>query len=128
MATVIFDNCENLFGEQITIASGASVSEGVPTLGRGLCGIYLPASWTAANIAFSVSLDGINFVTVVDSSGNLEGCKVTAGTAVAFPTADALKFPFLRVLSVNTDGSGAAVTQGAARTLTLIFQRFLGGS
>jgi hypothetical protein len=126
--TRIFDNCENLWGETVTVLAAASVSEGVPTAGRALVGVSMPAAWTAANLGFSVSLDGINWQVATDNGGNLEKAVVSGGKAIAFPSADALKFPFLRILSTNTNGDGSAVVQAADRVLTLLFARFLGGS
>src|ERR1035437_4062932 len=95
------ETAENLWAETVTIASGANVSDGVSTQGHALVGGVMPGAWTAAKIGFDVSLDNITYQTAYDAGGNVEQATVAAATSVAFPTSDALFWPFLRVKSVD---------------------------
>lgn len=117
----------NLYYQQCTIASGASKSEMIDTQGFGLAGIIMPSAWTAANLGFAVCLTGNanDLQQVYSSAGTAESSKATASQPIAFPSPDALFFPFLQILSVSTSDSTTPVTQGAARTLLLVFRKYL---
>ncbi len=123
---------DNLRFMQVTIASGASVSEIISTQGSALVGIYTdPAGWTAAAIGFRTCWSGNNtdLVTAYDSSQGYEQAKVStdaaaAGVFIATPQSDTMFVPFLQVTS-RTAGADTAVNQAAARTLTLVFRRYL---
>ena len=47
--------------EPILIAGGTSLSSGLNLGGRVLTGVFMPASWTAANLTFQASYDGVTF-------------------------------------------------------------------
>lgn len=117
--------CENLYAEQVTIPNGASVAPGILTEGRALVGVLMPAAWTAANLGFEASFDGATFGTVYTASGTLSQTVVTADDFIAFPAADAIFAPYLKVKSV--DNANVAVNQTADRTLTLLFKALFGG-
>jgi len=120
-------DAENLFAETVTIPAGASKADAVWTQGRALVGIIMPAGWDAAQVGFEIGVAATGtFVTAVDNTGNYEQAKGAASVAITFPTTDALFGPYLIAKSV--DASNAAVNQSAARTLTLILRRLLGGS
>jgi hypothetical protein len=122
----------NLFLRQVTIASGASVSELCPTQGMALVGIYTdPAGWTAAAIGYRSCWSGrlADAVTAYDGSGGYEQTLVStdaaaAGVYVAIPQTDTLFVPFIQ-LSSRTAGTDNAVNQGAARAMILVFRNYL---
>lgn len=113
-----------LFSVDVTIASGASVSEPFNLQGKALVGIVMPAAWTAAGIAFAGSVSGriADMQQIYDNGGNPEYCTAAASKPIAFPNSDALFFPFLQLISVSTADKVTPVAQGADRTLTLFFR------
>lgn len=119
-------NPQNLIAQSVTIVSGASVSEMISAQGLALVGVVMPAAWTAAAIGFKACLTGniADLQTVYDAGGNPEGAVAAAvqGTTIAFPSSDALFFPFLQIVSV-TAGTATGVNQDADRTLILLFRR-----
>jgi hypothetical protein len=121
-----FDSCDNLFHQDVTIAINASQSAPFFTAGQAVVGILMPAAWTAARIGFDVSVDGITYYTAYDSGGNYEQSAAQASSFICIPLADAIFAPFIRLKSV--DNVNVAVNQAAARTLTLVTKRYLGGS
>jgi hypothetical protein len=82
-----------------------------------LCGVMLPAAWTAAVITFQVSLDNTTFVDLHDRNGE-----------VSFPTAgasrglqcDPAQFAGWRYLKIRSGTSATPVAQGADRILGLL--------
>lgn len=126
MSGLAFDNCNNLFRQDVIIASGASVSDALATSGLAIVGIVMPSAWTAAKLGFDVSLDGVNWATAYDNGGNYEQATVQASSFICIPLTDAIFAPFIRPKSV--DASNVAVNQGGSRTLTLVLRHYLGGS
>lgn len=118
------DNAENLWKYDVTILSGASVSEGVSTSGSAMVGLLMPAAWTAAAVQLQASMDGITYYNVYNNAGGLEQSLVAASEWIAFPTADAIFAPFLRLLSA-TAASVTPVSQGADRSISMLFRRYL---
>ncbi len=126
---------QNLFLEKVTIASGASASEMIPTQGMALIGLFTPTSgWTAANIGFQVGWNGrdIDMVNAYNAAGTLEqaivsGDAAAASIAIVFPSPDALFVPFLRLTSVLVASPQVttAAPQGADRVIFLLFRRYL---
>ena len=110
--------------ETVTIAASAAVSSVFQLYGHRIVGIGKPATWTAADFSFEITVDGeVTWIKVIDNAGAL--VKITgASTTVAefqvvpelldFFTADKC-----RVVSTNT-ASEADVNQDAARTLVLV--------
>lgn len=128
MPSLELSDVENLWAYQATIPNGASASEGFNTQGRAIVGLVMPAGWTAADLAYSSSLDGATFQQVYDNGGNPEKTKVAASQNIAIPQSDALFFPNVKLLSVSTADDTTPVNQGAARVITVLLKRFLGGS
>lgn len=101
---------------QVTIANGASLSDGAQ-LGVGrLVAIDLPTI-TSADLTFQVSIDGVTYREALDSGGT--AVSITAGTGNRFWQAPStlLGAPYLKVRSGT---SGSPVAQGAARTISLV--------
>jgi len=101
-----------------TIGAGASLSEAV-TLppGHVLCGIQMPADWTAAAITLQGSADNATFQDVYVAAGTEHSITAAAATTIALDPTLYRSFPYLKVRS----GTGAsAVNQAAARSIALI--------
>lgn len=117
----------NLFWQIVTIVSGASATEVIQTNGLALVGIVMPSAWTAADIAFKSCMSGNpnEMQQLFDSGGNPEKTAAAASHNIAFPSSDALFVPFLQLVSVSTSDDTTPVTQGADRTLKLLFRNYL---
>jgi len=113
MATPVRALCE---AEAATIASGASLSAGVNLSGRVLAGVYMPASWTSADLTFQASNDGSTWFNVY-----MDAAEVTvAATAATYVAIDPVAFLGVKHIKVRSGASGAAVNQAADRVLTLM--------
>jgi hypothetical protein len=103
-----------------TIASGGSLSDVVRCPGgKAWAAIQMPASWTAANLTFQVSLNGTTFYDLYDDLG-IE-VTVTAGATrtIRLVAGDWWAAPWMKIRSGTT---GTPVAQGAERLLTLFWQ------
>lgn len=99
-----------------TIGSGESITSAINLAGRILCGVYVPAGWTAASLTFQGSYDGTTFMDVYDSSGTEEAASASASRYVAI---NHINFLGLRFLKVRSGTSASPINQGAERTLVL---------
>jgi hypothetical protein len=102
--------------EAVTILSGASLSAGLNLGGRIPTGIYMSAAWTAAEMTFQASPNGVTWYNVQTEAAELS-VVVAAGVYVAL---DVSRFYGVNWLKVRSGTSGAAVNQGADRALTLM--------
>ena len=102
--------------EEVVIANGTSDSNAVDVSERVAVGILMPSSWTAASLTFRASVDGVNFFPVYDAAGVELVVTAAAGTYIVVAP-DATRA--LRYLKIRSGTNGAAVNQGAARTLKL---------
>jgi hypothetical protein len=102
--------------EVCTITSGQSLSAAVNLGGRILCGIYMPASWTAAGLTFQGSPDGTTYYNVQSDTAEIT---VTAAASV-FLGLDPVRFFGINFLKVRSGTGGTPVNQGADRALTLM--------
>jgi hypothetical protein len=102
-----------------TIANGASLSGAVDLGGATMVAIQMPANWTAANLTFQLSADGVTYAELQDELGNT--FTVTAAASLAIASA-ALAATFLgaRYLKVRSGTSGVPINQGAARDIKII--------
>jgi hypothetical protein len=100
----------------VTIANGQSLSPAVDFGDDRLHTILMPAAWTAANLTFQVSADGVSYIDLFTSAGELV---ITAAAARALAL-DQTIFPAFRFLKVRSGTSGVPVAQGAARDLILL--------
>ena len=115
---------ENMSAQEVTIAASASASEIIATQGRLLVGIFMPAAWTAADIAFKV---GVN-----QREGDMKNIGASAITTpaiaavfIAFPSPETLLVPFIQLVSV-TAGTTTGVPQAAERKFVLLFRSATG--
>ncbi|GIQ73197.1 hypothetical protein [Bradyrhizobium sp. RD5-C2] len=102
----------------VTIALGASLSGALYVGEKIAVGILMPAAgWDAAALTFLASVDGQNFSSVYDSSGNELTVQVAASRYIYLdPTA----FVGVNQIKVRSGTSAAPVNQTAARALTLV--------
>ena len=114
------------FRKAVTIANGAAVSSNITLKDGGAhrLAVLTPAAWTAADIAFQASVDGVTWVQLRTQAGLISRITVVPTAAAALlwgpeETRVLGAFKYIRLNSVNT-ASEAAVNQGAARTLTII--------
>ena len=104
----------------VTIASGASLS-GTIEMGRcNLFSIAMPAAWTAANLTFSVSIDGVNFLNLHDQSGVETSIPVAASRHIG--GLDVLAYGSFSYLRIRSGTAGVPVNQAADRVLTLMLR------
>lgn len=113
MASPVRALCES---ETATIASGASLSAGVNLSGRVLAGIYMPASWTTADLSFQASNDGAAWFDVYMGASEV----TVVAAASTYIAIDTTAFLGVKLLKVRSGVSGAGVNQGAERVLTLM--------
>jgi len=104
--------------ETVTIAEAASLSSAADLMGSVLVGIVMPAAWTAANLTFQASANGTIYNNLYDDSGNEVGATAAVDRFIAFDSN--ANFQGVRWVKVRSGTSGAAVTQAAIRTLTLV--------
>jgi hypothetical protein len=100
----------------VDIASGASLSAAIPLgLGRA-AGIQMPAAWTAANLTFQASYDGITYANLYDASGTEYTATAAADRLIILPVAD---FAGIQNIKIRSGTAGTPVNQAAARRLDL---------
>lgn len=101
----------------LTITSGQSLtSDYLDLQGCRLTGIEMPAAWTAASLTFQVSKDNITYVNLYNLNGEV-AYPAGASYGVSFNAEDFLSWRYVKVRSGT---AGAAVAQGADRTLVLV--------
>lgn len=103
----------------VTIESGESLSDGINLSGNIMIGVYIPASWTSADITLQASSDGVNFSDVY-----VDGTEYTlaagAGQYLAF---DGFRLFGIQHVKLRSGTAGAAVNQGADRTIGVMVGR-----
>ncbi len=100
---------------EASIANGASLSASFNLNGRVLCGVYMPAAWTAAGLTFQVSHDGTTWYNVQSATAEYSA----TATVDQYIALDPVIFYGAAFLKVRSGTAGSAVNQGAARTLIL---------
>ena len=101
----------------VVIASGASLSTAAWLNGRSLCGIQMPAAWTAAPLTVQVSFDGgVTFQNLYDTSGNEVSITTAASRNIRIPPGD---FAAVTHIKVRSGPSGVPVNQAGDRTIGL---------
>jgi len=103
-----------------TIATEESLSAEIDLgAGRVLCGIDMPADWTAANLTFQASYNsGGTFDNLYDQYGTEK--TVTAAEDRFIPLDDPAFWMGVRYLKVRSGTAASAVAQGAERVIQLI--------
>lgn len=112
----------------VTIENGASMSDAVRLNkmdsvklgGLRLFGIVIPSAWTAANLTFQTSYDGVTYQNLYDKDGSEETVTVTdTDTSIWLNPATFAAVPFLKIRSGT---SGTPVNQAAARDILLVLR------
>ena len=107
-----------LSSQEASIANGASLSGAVVLPpAEYLCGISMPAAWTAANLTFQASFDGTTYYDLYDQDGTELNITAAASRHIVLNPDNFWGFKWLKVRSGTT---GTPVNQGAARTITLL--------
>lgn len=101
----------------VVIASAASLSGAVDLGSSRLARIAMPATWTAANLTFSVSYDGTTFSNLYDAAGVEYTVQAAASREIIVPLTD---FIGVQRMKVRSGTAAAAVVQGGDRTLNLV--------
>ncbi len=101
----------------VTIASGQSLSPAVNLGGRKLCGIAMPAAWTAAGLTLQGSVDGTTYLDVYIAAGTAYTITAAASQMIVL---DPNLLRAMSYLKVRSGTAGAPVNQGADRALTLL--------
>lgn len=115
--------------QTVTIANGASESGELDVAGSDILGIVIPAAWTAAAITFLAATredlpgNADTFAPLYDDAGNevtIASAGVVAGRFIALrpDIAPLTRAPWR--IKLRSGIAGAAVTQGAARTLQVV--------
>ena len=104
---------------EVTIEDGNSLSAAVFMKGRVLCGIFIPASWTTANITFQgCSTPGGTYVDVYDTSGS--ELTLTGAASSVYLAVDPINFYGINHLKVRSGTTGTPVNQSGDITLELM--------
>lgn len=102
--------------QTVTIANGQSLSGNID-LPAAMFGIDMPATWTAADLTFQVSPDGVTFNDLYDETAAEVVVRAAAARSIRFSNPG--QWLAIRTLRVRSGTAAAPVAQGGARTLTL---------
>lgn len=106
----------------VTIANGASLSSVCDLAGDAISRIEMPSAWTAADITFKVSGDGVTFTDYYDDSGAPIIIAADANQTVRLSPLD---WDGVRYVKLQSGETGALVNQGADRIITIHTTRAL---
>lgn len=98
----------------VTIALGQSTSSTVYLGGTALVGIRTPAALDGTTMTFSVSTDGVTFVPLFNSAGQVS-ITVAVSRLIAIDPVNHFTYQYLRLVSGSTET--------AARTITVYSRR-----
>lgn len=103
---------------RVVIPGSQSESSVLELRSDTIVGLYMPASWNAANLGFSASHDGVNFSDVYDF-----GSPVTVQAAAGqYVPLEFSKFVGIAFLKIKSESGGAPVNQTAERVITPVFR------
>lgn len=101
----------NLTTNNITIASGQTVSGGLDLQGLALTAIQMPAAFTGTAITFQGSFDDSTYQAIYNTANSAYSITVSASRTYAINPADFAGFRYIKIVS-----NGA---EGAARTIVV---------
>jgi hypothetical protein len=105
-------------GPAAVIANGQSLSAAIDLKEGELMALSMPASWTAANLTLQSSKDGgETWQNVHDKSGTEVTITAAADRYIVFDASLVELLRGVRNLKIRSGTSGAAVNQGAERTI-----------
>ena len=102
-----------------TIAINTSLSDAVCVKGLNVCGIQMPAAWTAAVLTFQVSMDdGTTFQNYYRDDAELSYSTTMAAAGLSFGFLPTI-FDGVTHIKVRSGTASAAVNQAGARSIIL---------
>lgn len=103
----------------LTIANGASLSGAVDFyVTDNPVALQMPSAWTTANLTVQASFDGSTFTDMYLDDGT--EMVITAATS-RWIVLNITRFLGVRQIKLRSGTSGSPVTQGASRTIYLIY-------
>lgn len=115
------DDISTRQAKQVTILTGASVSDSID-LGTELVNAFsMPAAWTAASISLEVSNDNTNWIGTVFDYTNIQAGLYTAPVAGAAYAIDVVTFAAFRYVRFRSGTMAVPVNQAADRTITCYY-------
>lgn len=101
-----------------TIPNGAALSESLEVSGDYVLHIQMPDAWTAANLTFLSSADGIRYENIYKEDGTEYTVTAAADRYITnLPNLSGIKF-----LQIRSGTSGTPVNQGGIRTILVHVQ------
>jgi hypothetical protein len=105
------------------IGAGAALSNAVASPEKVLCGIVMPAAWTAAPLTFQASPDdGATWYDLRDDAGN--EITVTGAAAGLYLAVDPGNFAGITHLKVRSGPAALPVNQVAAAAILTVWRKF----
>ena len=102
------------FTKSITIASGGTTSEAIPTYHGTILGFRTPAALTSTAITFTGSATATGtFVPIYDSEGNQVSVTVTTSRGYTLSGSDAdaiLGHPFIKFVGGSAEGADRSIS------------------
>lgn len=108
------------FYRDLTILSGASLSDAADLYRYSAVAILMPATWTSAGLSFQGSVDGSTYGNLTDKTAEITIATLAGAEYVVL---DPSVFFGVRFLKVRSGTAGSAVAQGGDRVLRLIGRR-----
>ena len=109
---------DNNFVVTVTINSGNNLSTAGNVKGT-LCSVIMPSVWTASDLYFQSSVDGVNYYNVVTDAGLPLGITGTPNTMITIRNLDWFRgMPYLKVYCKSS--AGANVNQVASANITFV--------
>jgi hypothetical protein len=108
---------------KVTIIEDAALSTPINIGELGLCGLIMPAEWTAAVITLAAAAeDGGTFLPVYDKGGNEVSFTVAADRFINLNPAE---FSGLKYFKLRSGTVGAPVNQDADREVLIISRKLV---
>jgi hypothetical protein len=100
-----------------TILSGAALSGAVSVTSKSVWSVLMPAAWTAADLTFEGSIDGVSYFNIYD--GGTEYQLAADANRMVTITKPQL-FYALTNIKIRSGTAGTPVNQGADRALSVL--------
>ena len=103
--------------QDVSLTTASPLSAAVELLGKVPVALQMPAAWTTAVLTFQGSKDGTTYANIYSDGGAEYTVQAAASRFIPLDPAD---FVGCRFVKVRSGTASTAVTQAAARTVTLI--------
>jgi hypothetical protein len=102
-----------------TIAASGSLSNAINVDGKRICGIQTPSAWTAADLTFQASFDGVTYNDVYDEA---EAEVTVQGAASRYTSLDAVALELSGVpwVKIRSGPTALPVAQSAERVIIVV--------